>query len=372
MKAIELLSELFHPEHASPLEWEKSPGVTYASGTVPIKGHDVSIDITFADMDQGVVNIEFMVGGSFELTGSGGASQVFATVIEAVREFVLKNRKVKTITFTAEEKSRARMYDTITKRVAHKLGWHVVPYDEVMSDPKYATLRSYGSFSFAIEKGGAPAHRQAAQKPQHGGFDAVFYVYGYEQHDGPAIKIKAKKASEAENWVIKNVPELAKEHPMSIFAIKTPPAGRKIIDMGSVPPAKPKAAPRELNPIEKALHDKLSEGAVEDLEKDLKNPYSYNAIDHMMQTIARKNNITPKQLHDLFVKKHNEIPDKWVKKLQENFADGKNPGRKGLAKRSGVNCKASVSTLRNVAKNSSGEKQRMAHWCANMKSGRNK
>ena len=57
-------------------------------------------------------------------------------------------------------------------------------------------------------------------------------------------------------------------------------------------------------------------------------------------------------------------------KLDENFADGKNPGRKGLAKRSSVNCKASVSTLRNVAKHSSGEKQRMAHWCANMKSGR--
>jgi hypothetical protein len=56
----------------------------------------------------------------------------------------------------------------------------------------------------------------------------------------------------------------------------------------------------------------------------------------------------------------------------ENFADGKNPGRKGLAKRTGVNCKASVSTLRNVAKNSSGEKQRMAHWCANMKGGRKK
>jgi hypothetical protein len=58
--------------------------------------------------------------------------------------------------------------------------------------------------------------------------------------------------------------------------------------------------------------------------------------------------------------------------LRENFKDGKNPGRKGLAKRSGVNCKASVSTLRRVAKNSSGEKRRMAHWCANMKSGKAK
>ena len=55
--------------------------------------------------------------------------------------------------------------------------------------------------------------------------------------------------------------------------------------------------------------------------------------------------------------------------VDENFADGKKPGRKGLAKRSGVNCKASVSSLRKTAKNSSGEKQRMAHWCANMKSG---
>jgi|LakMenEpi03Aug12_release.lakeMendotaPanAssembly.Ray.scaffolds.fasta_scaffold140448_2 hypothetical protein len=56
----------------------------------------------------------------------------------------------------------------------------------------------------------------------------------------------------------------------------------------------------------------------------------------------------------------------------ENFADGRKPGRKGLAKRVGVNCKQSVSKLRSIAQNSSGERQRMAHWCANMKSGRKK
>jgi len=60
------------------------------------------------------------------------------------------------------------------------------------------------------------------------------------------------------------------------------------------------------------------------------------------------------------------------KQSNENFADGKNPGRKGLAKRSGVNTKASVSSLRNTAKHSTGEKQRMAHWLANMKAGRAK
>jgi hypothetical protein len=58
--------------------------------------------------------------------------------------------------------------------------------------------------------------------------------------------------------------------------------------------------------------------------------------------------------------------------MAENFADGKNPGRKGLSKRVGVNTKASVSSLRKTAKNSSGEKQRMSHWLANMKAGRAK
>ena len=68
----------------------------------------------------------------------------------------------------------------------------------------------------------------------------------------------------------------------------------------------------------------------------------------------------------------------WVQSLlgqqgmSENFADGKNPGRKGLSKRVGVNTKASVSDLRKTAKNSSGEKQRMSHWLANMKAGRAK
>ena len=62
----------------------------------------------------------------------------------------------------------------------------------------------------------------------------------------------------------------------------------------------------------------------------------------------------------------------WGGSVMENFSDGKNPGRKGLAKRSGVNTKASVSSLRKTAKHSTGEKARMAHWLANMKSGRAK
>jgi hypothetical protein len=70
-----------------------------------------------------------------------------------------------------------------------------------------------------------------------------------------------------------------------------------------------------------------------------------------------------------------------VKKLKlewadfsENFADGKKKGksRPGRVKRSGASCNGSVTSLRTKAKKASGEKAKMYHWCANMKSGRKK
>ena len=60
--------------------------------------------------------------------------------------------------------------------------------------------------------------------------------------------------------------------------------------------------------------------------------------------------------------------------VDENFADGKKKGksRPGRVKRSGASCKGSVTDLRKRAKGASGEKRKMYHWCANMKSGRSK
>ena len=62
------------------------------------------------------------------------------------------------------------------------------------------------------------------------------------------------------------------------------------------------------------------------------------------------------------------------KEFRENFADGKKKGksRPGRVKRAGASCKGSVTSLRSKAKKASGEKAKMYHWCANMKSGRKK
>ena len=72
-----------------------------------------------------------------------------------------------------------------------------------------------------------------------------------------------------------------------------------------------------------------------------------------------------------FWDKHKPGKDIWEQGVAENFANGRNPQDKGDAKRHGVPTKASVSTLRKVAKQG-GRKGQLAHWMANMKAGRAK
>jgi hypothetical protein len=105
-------------------------------------------------------------------------------------------------------------------------------------------------------------------------------------------------------------------------------------------------------------------------------PATYNKKPIVQTAYFDKQSKAEQALTNLLLK----VPGEWkvdtsgINNLEvnENFADGKKPGRKGLAKRSGVNTKATVTSLRKTAKNSSGEKQRMAHWLANMKSGKKK
>ena len=68
------------------------------------------------------------------------------------------------------------------------------------------------------------------------------------------------------------------------------------------------------------------------------------------------------------IKQHMQEP------VEENFADGKKKGksRPGRVKKAGASCKGSVTSLRKKAKKYSGERGKMYHWCANMKSGRGK
>jgi len=95
----------------------------------------------------------------------------------------------------------------------------------------------------------------------------------------------------------------------------------------------------------------------------------YDIIDTLMTRIAKSHGISGQKLHDMWVDQYDEVPDTGI--MDENFADGRHPEDKGDSKRYSVPTKASVGTLRKVAKQG-GRKGELAHWMANMKAGKNK
>jgi hypothetical protein len=226
MRAKEFLAELFDPKHAGHIDW---PDDTVAVSTINGK----QLIINFRE-SEGIVQLEFNIDDEFQMTGRGDANAIFATVIEAIKEYVGNWRGVHAFVFTADEQSRAKMYDTLAKRVAKQLGWHVVPYDDMVKDPKYQTALSYGDFTFAIEKGAAPAHRVATQKPQHSEFLPVFYVVSMEDHTLPAYKIRSKNGNDAEQWVMNNIPEYKNLDAFGVIARRVPPNDRPVIDKGTI------------------------------------------------------------------------------------------------------------------------------------------
>lgn len=73
-----------------------------------------------------------------------------------------------------------------------------------------------------------------------------------------------------------------------------------------------------------------------------------------------------------YIKKKKEASKEKTKRLnKENFADGKNPGRKGLSQRVGIPKNATIAQLEKAAK-ADGEKGRLARWQLNMRQGKKK
>jgi len=95
----------------------------------------------------------------------------------------------------------------------------------------------------------------------------------------------------------------------------------------------------------------------------------YDIIDKIMTRIARSHSISGQKLHDMWVDKYKQIPDTWI--MNENFADGKGPGRPGDSQRHGIPKKATMAELEK-ASHAKGRKGQLARWQLNMRRGRKK
>ena len=69
----------------------------------------------------------------------------------------------------------------------------------------------------------------------------------------------------------------------------------------------------------KSFTQPINEDAVEELENQLKklNNASYDSIDKLMRNIMKEHDMTAKELHNAFIKKHDKTPDEWIKELKE-------------------------------------------------------
>jgi hypothetical protein len=360
------LAETFDKPYKS--KWEKSD---YGDVDVLAKLPDgTNLSIMFNHEGGDEWQVEFYRDTSQALTSQGDAQRIFATVINAVQKFV-KKHKPQLVRFSATKEvepgqnsqSRAKLYNRIINRYANDWG-----YDAYQED--------------------------------HG--DQVTYELT-RLNNNLAENFADHKLAENDNSIIDNKDgwgEVPNNREVDYLGMRIMMSPKTFIDL---------AAPLQEEPSDKILQHIQGGGKIASPFLVIEIPQSWEDGDFSMPArvighegrnrmiaVEKVLGNNPIEVH-VFPNKGmraRHITDEMKKMLNrglvkeksksivkgplfsttigENFADGKKPGRKGLAKRSGVNTKASVSSLRKTAKNSTGEKQRMAHWLANMKAGRAK
>jgi hypothetical protein len=283
----------------------------------------------------GIWDMEFYRGGSQDVTGDGDAFRIFATMMEAVRQFI-RMEKPGAVSFTAtkdvpegqDPESRAKLYTRMVERFADSLGYQA--YIDDYGDMVEYELVSKKHVSEGFTKPQLDVEWEEAQRYPE------FRKIGKEAWIKLAGKGKAVTITDASD--INNTDA-------------ADPDSFKALD-----PAKQK---RALAQVEKG-----------DVELPVVAVYS----DGYKELIGGNTRLTAMMAkHGKGIVWQFEVPDE-VAVLGENFKDGKVKGksRPGRVKKAGASCKGSVSSLRAKAKKYSGEKGKMYHWCANMKSGKSK
>mgnify|MGYP003339591842 CR=1 FL=1 len=251
-------------------------------------------------------------------SGGGDSQRVFATVLAAIKHYIQEIERPANLAFSATKEvdpdqkstSRSKLYDRLVNRYASSLGYKAKTFDFGDRVSYLLTPLQNPSTQQAVAEN-KHASQYLSQIPMLTWKPVNRSVWNTIQDEGLD---QEQQAPDHSDWVMASL-SISPEHAQALQA--------------------------------------LDDDALEYFNRfdiDLKSQYPglTDLIDYDTGTVT-------------IVKPMS---------VTENFADGKKPGRKGLARRVGVNCKQSVSKLRKIAKNSSGERQRMAHWCANMKSGR--
>ena len=304
-------------------KWEKSEYGDVDANTKLPDGTNLNIMFNQEYDGEGneVTQVDFHRNNSQEVTGEGDAQRIFATVLSAIQKYI-KKYKPQTLIFSASKEMDPSTY--------------YGPDDPQPNPESRAKLynrlvdRYAGAWGYQSQHNdeGTVVRYQLTRLKQ-GVAEAKTVEY-----NGLTLRIKKPTSYELrvealDDW------------------------GNKVLgyvefDIGDG---------KELDPQDLRVDDKYQGQGIAKTMYDYVKQLGYTIVRSWDQTDAGAG----------FWDKHRgEDVRVW-----ENFHDGKNPQDKGDSKRHGVPTKASISTLRKVAKQG-GRKGQLAHWMANMKSGRAK
>jgi 8-oxo-dGTP pyrophosphatase MutT (NUDIX family) len=353
------------------------------------------------------IQVEFYRNNSQEVTGEGDAQKIFATVLTSIQKYIKKYKPAR-LSFSASKatdptiyyepdqpqpnpESRAKLYDRLVQRYSKAWGYRafradtgdLVIYELSRMKPVAENFAAgiMRANEFIVESD----ERAIAQAQYMQGECAVLALtihkmdpqrfplgFVYEFFDTmPDMYIEPDEFDELDparqqdiqynhqNWSLTHA---------YVYDVKT----QKYIDARGSHESPPNIG----HDFNATRHNKFPAKI-----QDLVNVSSYMEWDEAQEKWivlrgwdALDKAYTPEgqQRAREYAIKYLGVGDSGGKSIEnENFADGRNPQDKGDSKRHGVPTKASVSTLRKVAKQG-GRKGQLAHWMANMKAGRAK
>lgn len=330
----------------------------------------------FKDDNYDEFSIDFAVDNRMGKTDAGDQFRVFATVVAIMKKWIntVGIEHVESFDFAADKvehasDGRAKLYARFAKQLASQLGWRLTQNDTVaqgkvsyftLTNPKpvprddeyWDALEENFTTNAATDK----VYNESLDNPYPVRWsikkDTEWYGHAKEDDFYNQMGIEIKSSAEG-RWNIRfkvgeKMDKTGEGDQFKIFATV-----KAAIQEWWTWASKN----TEVNQISFS-----SEKIVDSSRSKLYNRFAQQfarAIGYELEVKSGRN-------ADIF----------YIKKpgLEENFADGKVKGksRPGRVKRSGASCNGSVTELRKRAKNSSGEKAKMLHWCGNMKAGRQK
>lgn len=434
MRANEFIVEAFTQPY--PITWEKSEYGSYDALARLDDGSNLSINFNLESggpegMDEDW-HVEFWRDNSLGVTGQGDAYKIFATVMQAIQEFI-QEEQPETIVFSASKEvepgqnpnSRASLYKRLVQRYAQSWGYKVQSSDqgkdvvfkldridsinEISRDrleryldranrqvdtrqERMARARARLNTSYEIYHAKTPnkvVDRFEADTPADAQRYYQDYIERYESDVDYDLRLR-RSTGLTESTTFAQMPaqqiakvaqdSFAQLYPgVKLYGASTVEGVGLSTQKGGAGSASAFAGGDTVRGEFYLTLNAYAEGGtmIVVVEDATAGEYKGAATAIIKSLFAAGERLYKTDSRELVIK-DNANQEVWnaiasrvgAEIVSENFADGKKPGRKGLAKRVGVNCKQSISKLRSIAAHSSGERQRMAHWCANMKSGK--